>query len=129
MSPLDYFFLDSSETDETPKEPTLGRKSPKKDKENNRQKLMHTLFLYLAVALGVFGQFIFAAFIQDDKSANASLGAIQVLLALIVGGVVFPTVYRSAGFNRRRPHPIQYFLAFQNGFFWQALLQTISKIT
>lgn len=126
MSLFDYFLLDNSEITD---EPTLGGKPKNKVREKSRQKLVNTLLLYVAVVFGVVSQFLFAAFTQNGTQIYVGSWALKIVLALIVGGAIFPTIYRSAGFNRHSPRLIQYFIAFQNGFFWQALLQIISKQT
>jgi len=127
MSPLDYFLLGYEEaTDRV--EPTLGKTADKKEADKSRKRLIHTVVLYLVVAVGVFAQFMFGAILKGEPQTLGNFNAIQLLLALVVGAIVFPTVYRSAGFNRRKPHPIHWFIAFQNGFFWQALLQSIAAI-
>ena|SRR3990172_1005872 len=128
MSVLDYFLLDIGEDDqEVATEPTLGRK-PSKDAERNRQRIRQTLGLYFAVALGVLAQISFGVFIRGSTTAQINLNVMmQIGLALVVGATIFPTVYRSAGFNRRKPHIVHYFIAFQNGFFWEAILQSLAK--
>jgi len=136
MSFLSYFILDYGIHEDSSKvktEPTLGKKSQKLSKDENiqrnrnRQRLKYTLFLYFSVALGVLAYFIFGDFLKSSDSTQISFNIIKVSLSFIVAAIIFPSVYRSAGLNRRRKHPVQFFLAFQNGFFWQALLTIIAK--
>lgn len=120
----DYFFLDS--TDET--EPVLGKPTKKELEKRRRKKITHTFLSYFFVTLGVLAQFLFGSYLLNKTQPINSVSYLQILLALIVGAAVFPSVYRSVGFDRKKPHPIQYFLAFQNGFFWQGILQALSVV-
>ncbi len=127
MGILDYFILDYDEVEEDVHEPMLGRKSSREEAEKNRRRLRRTLALYFTVALGVLAQFIFGAYLENSDQALGTFSLIRIILALVVGAIVFPSIYRSANFERQKPHPIQFFIAFQNGFFWQALLHALAK--
>jgi len=125
MNMRDYFFLDSSDEIE---EPVLGKPTKKEIDKRRRKKISHMLVSYLFVTLGILAQFLFGAYLLGKAQAISELNFLQILLALIIGASVFPSVYRSAGFDRKKPHPIQYFIAFQNGFFWQGILQALSAV-
>jgi len=133
MSLVDYFLLDVGKAENLAQmttEPTLGSTPPKrslKKVEKNRRNLRHTLFLYSTVAVGVLAQFIAGNILEIEKGTFGSLSFLKLFLAFVVAAIIFPAVYRGASFDRCKEHPVQYFIAFQNGFFWQALLQVLAR--
>ena len=118
---LGYFGLSLFEEDE-PKEPALGKK--KRDKEaqkaQERKKIIWTLVLYFGVILGVVG--------QQFLTNMAGFNRFTIIVSMILGTVVFPQMYKQANLNARKPNLMQFFVAFQNGFFWQNLMSVLTKL-
>jgi hypothetical protein len=80
------------------------------------------LFAYAAVVLGVLGR----AFLEDNNE-GFSRHLKEVIVAMIVGAVIYPATSRAAGINPEASHPLHFFVAFQNGFFWKTILSELSK--
>jgi F0F1-type ATP synthase assembly protein I len=115
---LGYFDLGLLEEDEA-KEPSLGRrKRDKSRKVREREKTIWTLVLYFGVFLGVLG--------QQFLTKRAGFNPLTLVVSTILGTVVFPQVYRQAKLNARKPNLMQFFIAFQNGFFWQNIMSTLA---
>lgn len=87
-------------------------------------KWLH-LLIYGAIVLGVFASYMLEVL---NKGAFPPLNQtlIKLIVALIIGVVVFPSIYRKADLNPVNPGFMQFAVAFQNGFFWEALMKTIS---
>jgi hypothetical protein len=79
------------------------------------------LFLYTGVVSGTAAKWLF------DLVSGASSGSAPLLLGFIASIVIFPAIYEEAGLNRSRADFVKWCVAFQNGFFWVALLDTIGK--
>lgn len=117
---LGYFDLSLLEENES-EEPTLGKKkSSKARKDQQRKKNVWTLALYFGVILGVAG--------QQFLANVAGFDYLTIVASIILGTVVFPQVYKQANLNPRKPNLMQFFVAFQNGFFWQNLMSVLSKL-
>jgi hypothetical protein len=84
--------------------------------------VVYHIIVYMGVVLGVVGKVLFSLY--TDGSAPS--GPI-VLISSIVAAVIFPRVSRDAGIDPDNPHPLQFFLAFQGGFFWQTLIGEIGR--
>ena len=116
MSVLGYFKLEISQ-----QEPTLGkRKKPK-------NILRNTIILYFGVFLGVLGKYIFALYIPDQKFDFSLLDPFWLVIALIIAAVIFPQVYKGAKLKVETIDAMQFFIAIQNGFFWQSILEIVGK--
>jgi hypothetical protein len=120
----DYFSLSLFEED-VPREPVLGKGSSepqRKDdrKARKRKRVFWTLVLYFGVILGIIGQQFLTN--MTDFSYLTLIGSI------VLGTVVFPQVYKHANLNRRKPNLVQFFVAFQNGFFWQNLMSILTNL-
>lgn len=122
MKILDYFDLGF-----VPEEAELGTKQKSTQKSRRNKRLLLTLLIYLFVWLGVLGQ----KFLASLQAGENSLGQGFPVVALIIATALFPAVFpktfnkRPSGMQKSDPN-VWYFLqicvAFQNGFFWQALL-------
>ena len=76
------------------------------------------LFTYLFVVIGVASKFIFDYWQQTRPITWMDFG-----ISFIIGGLSFPAVYKTTTLSPDKPDKVlQYFLAFQNGFFWQTLI-------
>jgi hypothetical protein len=77
------------------------------------------LVIYLAAVGGVAGKFVFDYW----RRARPFAWDLDLPISLIIGALVLPIVYKSTDMSPDKPEEIlQYFLAFQNGFFWQTLI-------
>lgn len=106
-----------------------GRETRRKRRQLSRQLqgvlenvVVYHVIMYLAVVLGVAGKAFFSLYID-----NSGLSGPMVLISCIVGTVIFPRVSKDAGIDPDNPHPLQFFLAFQGGFFWQTLIGEIAR--
>ena len=126
-------------------EPTLGSARKKLAKETRRKaqarkRLWLTVLMYLGVCLGVMAQVLMSTLGAGQPFNWATAGPGSILLSLIVATVVFPQVFPKVfgkmderlassgsdlGAGKR---VIQFCVAFQNGFFWQALLASIGQM-
>jgi hypothetical protein len=88
--------------------------------------------LFLVVILGVFGKWAFeivGAYIDDSSAAPTFPKAGEIIaraiFAVLVSAIIFPTIYSkidtATGESR-----VTYFIAFQNGFFWQSLFDSVT---
>ena len=50
-----------------------------------------------------------------------------LLIGLIAGIVTFPEIYRRAGMKKSEGSLVKWCVAFQGGFFWPALFDTVSQ--
>ena len=80
------------------------------------------LKLYAGVAMGTMARPIYDALINSTPIGWPIVGA-----GLIASVIVFPAVYANGGMNRGSLTLAKWCVAFQNGFFWQALMETISS--
>ena len=78
--------------------------------------------LYLAVAAGVMATPIYDALINSTSVAWR-----LVLAGLIASVLIFPGVYAKGELNRGALTWAKWCIAFQNGFLWQSLVETIAK--
>lgn len=116
-----------------PDEPELGSQSSKAQKKKNINRLLRTFLMYVFVWLGVVGQKLLE--IQQIGTSNSlkSLGQGELLVALVIATAIFPLVFPKIFVKmpaRARKVEgswliVQVCVAFQNGFFWQALLSLI----
>ncbi len=82
--------------------------------------------LFSGLFLGIIGSWFYPIGTKylDDPSQGLQLGTpvafvVRLILSAIIGGVIFAAVYskiKDAG------NDVGFFIAFQNGFFWNALL-------
>lgn len=79
------------------------------------------LILFSGVLLGTVGHWIFNM-LQNNQFAWPGL-----ILGLIAGVVVFPTIYYQAELKRSKVTFVKWCVAFQNGFFWPALFELVGQ--
>lgn len=73
---------------------------------------------YLFIVFGVVGKFTFDYWQQMRPITWLDLG-----ISFVIGVLVFPAAYKSTKLSPDKSDEVlQYFLAFQNGFFWQTLI-------
>lgn len=77
--------------------------------------------LFTGVAAGSIGQWAFSG-LRNGHFVTADL-----LVGLIASIVIFPTIFQKAGLNKVKVNFVKWCVAFQNGFFWPALLQQIHR--
>lgn len=77
-----------------------------------------------SVLLGYFGLSLF----EEDEPNMAGFNRFTIIVSMILGTVVFPQMYKQANLNARKPNLMQFFVAFQNGFFWQNLMSVLTKL-
>jgi hypothetical protein len=116
MTVLGYFNLQIE-----PDEPQLGRR------RKSAKILRNTIVMYIGVFLGVLGRYIFANYLTGKRLDIGQLDPFWIIISLIVAAVVFPQVYKGTKFKIEAIDPLQFFIAFQNGFFWQSILEVIAK--
>ena len=78
--------------------------------------------LFIGVLAGSVGQWLFTALQQHSFPAN------RLVLGLIASIVTFPAIFQKGGMKEAAEVTlVQWCVAFQNGFFWPALLDQVSK--
>lgn len=119
---VDYFDLRTSipSGSSEARQPTrgIGRRAAGRQK---RGAWWWNLIIYLLIVVGVLGKFVF------DYWRQGRLVALQdspvIIISCIIAALAFPTVYGNTKMSPDKPKDVlQYFLAFQNGFFWQTLI-------
>lgn len=76
-----------------------------------------SLLTFLFIVVGVVGKFFF-----DYWKQSRVLSWPDLIVSLIIAMLIFPIVYRATRARPDEPDLLQYFLAFQNGFFWETLI-------
>jgi len=119
-----------------PSELTLGSKSQAQKNRRNFKRFLVTLLMYAFVWLGILGQKILALQQAGTPINWENFGHEFPLVALIIATALFPTVFPKV-FAKMPAKPkkaraggwffVQLCVAFQQGFFWQALLSLIAK--
>jgi len=94
------------------------------------QKLRHrrelwTFANYGATVLGVVGKNIILSL---QRSHELAFSWAVLLSSLVVAAVVLPTIYQKSRLARQAPHAIHLFVSFQNGFFWQTLIEQLPRM-
>jgi len=91
--------------------------------------------LFLLVVLGVVAAWFWdigsAYLASEDPNKTFQWGTwadfgIRAGLAVVVALLTFPTIYEKVG-KTTKDSWIAYFLAFQNGFFWQAVFEGVKN--
>jgi len=120
LAVLNYFDLGV-----LPPQPVLGKK------KSNR--LWISLVMYCGVILGVLCENWLGLIKTNQPFSLATFGIERVLFAVIIATAVFPNVFpkvfgRESASQTAVPAQrrfLQFCVAFQNGFFWQALLKLL----
>ena len=86
-----------------------------------RSGVERQLILFTGVVAGSIGQWLFAG-VQSGHFTPAGL-----VLGLIASVVTFPAIFYNAGLNKVDVNFVKWCVAFQNGFFWPALLAQVGK--
>lgn len=130
MSVLDYFNLDLM-----PEEPVLGSKNKDEKQRRARRRTWLTIRMYLAAWLGVISQRLLTLYHEGQPFDWDHFDPIYLMIALIIATVIFPLVFPRA-FVKMPKHTrwvgtqswrmVQFCIAFQQGFFWQALLSLLT---
>ena len=79
------------------------------------------LVLFSGVVLGSVGQWAFAGL------QNGHFPPVQLFLGLIASLVTFPAIWQNAGLSNVKVNFVKWCVAFQNGFFWPALMAQVGK--
>ena len=93
----------------------------------------HVLLLFGMLVMGILANWFWTlgwAYIGDPSSGLA-FGSplemlIRVILSLIAAALTFVPTYNKIGQSSQESW-VPYFLAFQNGFFWEATFYTLTK--
>jgi hypothetical protein len=106
------------------------RISPKKEKRNAKVQVGILFFL---VVLGILANWLWGVgweFIatpdEPPDPGNAAVIIVRVFLAFIAAAVTFTNVYTKIDQSTSESW-LPYFIAFQNGFFWDALFNTVAS--
>jgi hypothetical protein len=129
MNILKYFDLGLM-----PEEAVLGTKPKSEKRKTDVKRFFITLLMYAFVWLGILGQKILALQQAGTAITWQNLGDGFALVALIVATALFPTVFPKVFVKMPAKSKkagaggwffVQLCVAFQQGFFWQALLSLI----
>jgi hypothetical protein len=130
MKILEYFDLGL-----LPEHAVLGTKTQNQKQKREIKRFLVTLLMYVFVWLGVLGQKILSLH-QDGVSITwQALGDGFALVALVIATVLFPSVFPKVFVKMPVKQQnadaggwfwVQCCVAFQQGFFWQALLSLIA---
>jgi hypothetical protein len=83
--------------------------------------VIREIFLFTGVLAGVVGQ----AIITELPTGN--LVWTSFIPGLIAAFVTYPAIYYNAGLNKSNMSFVKWCVAFQNGYFWPALLDQLGK--
>lgn len=126
FSPGTYFGLGLLEP-----EPTFGESGPARPSFG---QVLLVIVMYLGVLLGVLGDYGLEWARTAQEGLATTLQPLDLMQGWLVATIVFPLVFPRifgpmeddatlmAGWGRIGVHILQFFIAFQNGFFWQAVL-------
>jgi hypothetical protein len=117
-----------------PDEAVLGSKTESEKNKRNRNRFLVTLLMYVFVWLGILGQKVLSLYQAGLPVSWENLGQGFTLAALVIATAIFPSVFPKV-FVKMPTKPkksgaggwffVQLCVAFQQGFFWQALLSLI----
>lgn len=102
----------------------FGDKEGGRKESRKRRRFMWTIALYLAVFLGVLSSHLLDLIrCEGDFSLKALIQ--MFIIPLIVSTLIFPAVYKMARLDGNKPNGMQFFIAFQEGFFWHRSLSVL----
>lgn len=129
MNIFEYFDLGLM-----PDEAVLGTRTVSEKNRRNRNRFLVTLLMYVFVWLGILGQKVLSLY-QAGLLVNwENLGQGFTLIALVIATAIFPSVFPKVFVKMPAKSQragaggwffVQLCVAFQQGFFWQALLSLI----
>ncbi len=129
MNIFEYFDLGLM-----PDEAVLGTRTVSEKNRRNRNRFLVTLLMYVFVWLGILGQKVLSLY-QAGLLVNwENLGQGFTLIALMIATAIFPSVFPKVFVKMPAKSQragaggwffVQLCVAFQQGFFWQALLSLI----
>lgn len=129
MNIFEYFDLGLM-----PDEAVLGARTVSEKNRRNRNRFLVTLLMYVFVWLGILGQKVLSLY-QAGLLVNwENLGQGFTLIALVIATAIFPSVFPKVFVKMPAKSQragaggwffVQLCVAFQQGFFWQALLSLI----
>lgn len=118
-----------------PEKPMLGRRR----KPKARERLLWTILMYVGVVVGVFAEYISGLYGPRGRFDFSLFDPFQVVFALIIATLIFPQIFPKV-FGKMKideaeandepasvRYVVQFCVAFQNGFFWQALVERIVR--
>jgi len=77
------------------------------------------LVLYTGVVLGTVGHWLFEGSIKSNFGLGSLVGG------FVASIVIFPTIYYAAGLDKVPVNFVKWCVAFQNGFFWQTIIEQV----
>jgi len=117
-----------------PEKPMLGGR---RKKARAKQRFLWTILIYIGVFLGVVAEHMLDLYASESGLDFSSFDPSLALFALIIATLIFPQVFpkvfgkmkmEDAEIGDEPPsvrYVVQFCVAFQNGFFWQALIARI----
>jgi hypothetical protein len=117
-----------------PQEVVLGSKTKAEKQKRDFKRFMITFLMYGVVWLGILAQKVMALQQEGTPITWQNLGDGFLLVALIIATALFPTVFPKVFVKMPAKTQkagaggwffVQLCVAFQQGFFWQALLSLI----
>jgi hypothetical protein len=83
--------------------------------------VIREIFLFTGVLAGVAGQLIITAL------PTGNFAWTNFIPGLIAAFVTYPAIYYNAGLNKSNVSFVKWCVAFQNGYFWPALLEQVAR--
>jgi hypothetical protein len=83
--------------------------------------VIREIFLFTGVLAGVIGQSIITAL------PTGNFVWTSIVPGLIAAFVTYPAIYYNAGLNKSNVSFVKWCVAFQNGYFWPALLDQVGR--
>ena len=77
--------------------------------------------LFTGVVAGTLGRWLF------NTLQTGNMAWPQLVLGVIASFVTFPTIYYTADLNGSKPNFVKWCVAFQNGYFWPALMEQVGR--
>ena len=100
--------------------------------DSQRKARRRVIFLFVAVLLGIIAKWLWEVLNEylADTSKGLVLGSGTILarmaVSLIIAGVTFNSIYNRVGKGTGDTN-LPFFVAFQNGFFWQAIFDAVGQ--
>ena len=119
-----------------PEQPILGKRQDKRKKKKKTQRILTTLAMYLSLWLGILGQRLLTLQQEGTPISWETFGWDFPLAAFISATAIFPTAFplvfakmpkEAEEVGKDGWRLVQLSISFQQGFFWQALLDLLAS--